>query len=65
MSEVLKALEHMAQHGGKWETIWISGDWILTLRSDSDKRTCGSEMFVTAVEIDEFVAEYKQLKGAK
>ena len=64
MSEVLKALEYMVQHGGKWETVRVAGNWILTLspEHEADKKDCGKAMFVTAIEINEFVAEYKQLK---
>lgn len=66
MNNVLKALEYMAERGGKWESIVYPEGRILVLQSglDPDKRNCGTEMFVTAVEISDFAAEYKQLKAS-
>ena len=68
MSEVLKALEHMAQHGGNWYSNTLQafhngeavGQWFLALqREESEEGHC-----ITDIEIQNFINEYKQLKAS-
>jgi len=74
MSDVIKALEHMAEHGGVWKwgrfpdlervpdvgfkfSTAPANTWFLALDDESLPPLC-----VTQHEIQNFLAEYKQLK---
>jgi hypothetical protein len=72
MSDVLRALEHMAQHGGKWYSDNLlathngesAKQWFLALEVEPDptgKALLGG-IAITDIEIQNFLAEYKAMK---